>query len=112
MATLPAFLRRALCALICALVARRALAQELPSRKITGDDLRRALIWTGHFSVMSTGDPAVIVRSAFQSWQTSKGYAATPSLPDEQVMELLSDGDKQRDAFGLGTLEGKPIVLS
>src|SRR5437016_3333139 len=67
------------------LLSQPAAAQDLPAPKITGDDIRRALIWTGHLSVMTTGDPAAIFRSAQQSWQTSKGYKATDNLADEQV---------------------------
>jgi hypothetical protein len=112
MPTLPAFLRPVLSALVCALVALPALAQELPSRKITGDDVRRALIWTGHFSVMSTGDPDILFHTAFKSWQASKGYAATDNLPDEQVTELLSEGEKLRDSFGWATLDDKAVGFS
>jgi len=109
---LPALLRHVIGALLGALLALPAIAQELPAPKITGDDIRRALIWTGHLSVMTTGDPAVIYRTAMQSWQTSKGYKATDTLADEQVAELLAEGDKQRDSFGWSKLEDKSIGFS
>ena len=112
MPTLPAFLRSLLLALVCALTTLPAWAQELPAPKITGDDIRRALIWTGHFSAMSQGDAAAIYHSAIQSWQTSKGYKATDHLADEQVSELLAEGDKQRESFGWAKLEDKSIGFS
>jgi hypothetical protein len=110
-----ASVRSIFCALasgLALLSAAGATAQELPAAKITGDDLRRALIWTGDYSIMSKGDPAAIFRDAFQRWQKSKGYTLTESLPDEQVSELLAEGAKQRDAFGWTTLEDKSIGFS
>jgi Trypsin-like peptidase domain len=109
---LPALLRHVIGALLGALLALPAVAQDLPAPKITGDDIRRALIWTGHLSVMTTGDPAAIYRTAMQSWQTSRGYKATDTLADEQVSELLAEGDKQRDSFGWSKLEDKSIGFS
>ena len=107
-----ALFRRLACALVGALLAWPAAAQDLTTGKITGDDLRRALIWTGNLSVMSTGDPAALFKAAFQSWQTAKKYKPTETLPDEQVSELLAEGEKQRDAFGWATLEDKSVGFS
>jgi hypothetical protein len=114
MPTVLTFLRYTLCVIVCclALTSIDAPAQEMPAAKITGDDIRRALIWTGHFSVMSQDDPVVVFRKAFQSWQTSKGYAATETLPNEHLSELLSEGAKQRDAFGWTTMDDKAIGFS
>jgi hypothetical protein len=112
MPTIPASFRPAIVALVLGLLALPVAAQDLPAPKITGGDIRRALIWTGNLSVMSTGDPAVIYRTAMQSWQTSKGYKATDDLADEEVAELLADGDKQRDSFGWAKLEDKSIGFS
>jgi hypothetical protein len=110
-----ASVRSAVCALasgLALLSAAGASAQELPAAKITGDDLRRALIWTGHYSVMAKGDATTVFHDAFQGWQKSKGYPAADNLPDEQVSELLAEGDKQRDAVGWTTLEDKSIGFS
>jgi hypothetical protein len=112
MPTFPAFFRPLLPALVCALTTLPASAQELPAPKITGADLRRALIWTGHYSVMSTGDGLTLFRAAVQSWQASKHYKVTDNLADEQEVELLAEGDKQRDSFGWATLEDKSIGFS
>jgi len=114
MPTVLKFLRYTLCviAYCLALTSIDAPAQEMPAAKITGDDIRRALIWTGHFSVMIQDDPVVVFRKAFQSWQTSKGYTATETMPDEQISELLSEGAKQRDAFGWATMDDKAIGFS
>jgi hypothetical protein len=112
MPPLPALWRHLAGALVCALLALPAAAQDLQTPKITGADLRRALIWTGHFSVMNTGDPVAIFRAASQSWQVSKKYRPTDELPDEQVAELLAEGEKQRDSFGWAKLEDKSIGFS
>jgi hypothetical protein len=112
MPTFPALFRSLLLALVCALATLPAWAQELPAPKITGADLRRALIWTGHYSVMNTGDPAILFRAAVQSWQASKKYKVTDNLADEQEVELLAESDKQRDAFGWAKLEDKSIGFS
>jgi S1-C subfamily serine protease len=108
----PALLRLVACALLCMLPALPAAAQDMPTPKITGSDVRRALIWTGHYSVMTVGDGSDLYRSAFQSWQASKKYKATDTLPDEQMAELLAEGDKQRDSFGWAKLEDKSIGFS
>jgi S1-C subfamily serine protease len=112
MPTLPALFRPIAGALISVLLALPVAAQELPAPKITGDDIRRALIWTGHYSVMNTGDPNVLFRAAAQSWQASKKYTVTDTLADEQESELLAEGDKQRDSFGWAKFEDKSIGFS
>lgn len=96
-------------ALLCAV---SAAAQDFPAGKITTDDLRRALIWTGHYSVLAKGDAVAIYREAFQRWQKARGYAVTDTLPDEQMSELLAEGARQRDAFGWTTLEDKSVGFS
>jgi hypothetical protein len=112
MPTLPALFRHLAGTLVCVLLALPADAQDLPATKITGNDLRRALIWTGHYSVMNTGDPNTLFRAGLQSWQASKKYKVTDNLPDEQEMELLAEGDKQRDSFGWAKFEDKSIGFS
>src|SRR5258708_35487035 len=99
MPTLRALFRHVSGALLCALLAMPAIAQDLPAQKITGDDLRRALIWTGHYRVMSTGDGPALFHTAIQSWQASKPYKETDNLSDVQEVELLAEGDKQRASF-------------
>src|SRR6185437_12010899 len=78
-----AAIRPVLCALAgsLALLCAAGQAQDLPAAKITGNDLRRALIWTGHLSLLERGDPVVVYRKAFQSWQVANGYTATETLP-------------------------------
>jgi len=112
MPSFPALWRPVVCALLCLLPGLPAAAQEMPTPKITGSDVRRALIWTGHYSVMTTGDGHDLYRAAFQSWQASKKYKVTDSLPDEQMAELLAEGDKQRDSFGWAKLEDKSVGFS
>ncbi len=112
MPTLRALFRHVSGALLCALLAMPAIAQDLPAQKITGDDLRRALIWTGHYRVMSTGDGSALFHTAIQSWQASKHYKVTDNLSDVQEMELLAEGDKQRDSFGWAKFEDKSIGFS
>lgn len=113
MSTVASFLRRAVFVLAIGLtLATAASAQELPVEKITGEDLRRALIWTGHFSVMSRGDPLVLFHQALADWQKSKGYAPSETPSDDQAVELLAEGDKQRDAVGWAKLEDKSVGFS
>jgi len=112
MPTLPVLFRHVAGALACLLLALPAIAQDLATPKITSNDLRRALIWTGHYSVMNTGDPNVLFRAALQSWQASKKYKVTDNLADEQEMELLAEGDKQRDSVGWAKFEDKSIGFS
>lgn len=115
MASMFVSVRSTLCALtigVALLGAAGASAQELPATKITGDDLRRALIWTGHYSIMNGGDATAVFHAAVQGWQKSKGYPASGQLRDEQEAELLAEGAKQRDAFGWTTLEDKSIGFS
>src|SRR5258708_857196 len=112
MPTRPALFRHLAGTLLCVLLALPAVAQDLPAQKITGEDLRRALIWTGHFSVMTTGDPNTLFRAALQSWQAAKKYKVTDNLSDEQEMELLAEGDKQRDSVGWAKFEDKSIGFS
>jgi hypothetical protein len=110
MPSFPAF-RSLIVAVVAALLALPAAAQDIAA-KITGDDIRRALIWTGHLGAINTGDPGIVFRTAMQSWQKSKGYKETDQLADEQVMELLAEGDKQRESFGWARLEDKSIGFS
>lgn len=116
MPSIPAAVRPVFYALagsLALLSAVGASAQELPAAKITGDELRRALIWTGHYSIMNGGsDATAIFRDAIQSWQKAKGYPVAEKLQDEQESELLAEGAKQRDAFGWTTLEDKSIGFS
>jgi len=53
-----------------------------------------------------------VFRQALQDWQTSKHYKATETLPDEQMSELLAEGDKQRESFGWAMLTDKSIGFS
>ncbi len=90
------------------LLALPAGAQDVTPR-VTANDLRRALIWTGHYSYMNAGEPADLFRAGSQSWQASKKYKVTDSLSGEQQAELLAEGEKQRDAFGWATFEDKSV---
>jgi S1-C subfamily serine protease len=112
MSPLPRSLRWIALALAFALIMGNACAQEIPDRKITGEEIRRALIWTGHFSVMTRDEPEAAFRNAFHSWQKSRHYAETKELPEDQVPELLSEGDRVHDSVGWAKLEDKSIGLS
>jgi hypothetical protein len=94
------------------LLSTAVLAQELPASEVSGEDIRRALIWTGDYSVMSQDDPATVFRDAYQHWQKSKGYPTTETLPVEQMPQLLAEGARKRDAFGWTTLQDKSIGFS
>jgi hypothetical protein len=123
MAAFPSLARRStwkrtmnvLGAVACACLvptAGMAQTQDWPSTKITAQEVRRALIWTGHYGAFEDGDPSALVTQAGQAWQKSKGYAITKTLPGDQLEELLGDGQKQRDAVGWATLEDKAIGFS
>ena len=100
MLTLSSLFRRAaIVAVTCAAVGN-AHAQGLSDRKISGQEILRALIWSGQYSVMSLEDPDVLYHNAVHEWQKSKHYPETKELTDEQVTELITEGDAKRDSFG------------
>ena len=67
-------------------------------------DIRHALMWTGHFNAFVTGDLNAAMRKATQAWQKSKGHPPTETLPNEQMVELVSQGLKERDEVGWSIL--------
>lgn len=112
MPTVPANLLRLVCALMCALAACGAAAEDKPAEKVTPTDIRRALIWTGHYSAFVDGDPVSLFKKATRSWQKSKGYSPTEMLADDEVSELLADGQSKREATGWAKLEDISIGFS
>jgi S1-C subfamily serine protease len=108
-----ASLSRSLGLLACSVVLLPALvrAQELPMDKISGAELRQALIWTRHLELWQ-GDPLAALQKATQSWQAEKGYKRTEQLSDDQATELLGEAVKQRQALGWSVLEDKPVGVS
>jgi S1-C subfamily serine protease len=109
---------RSLCALgaigfvLALLAAGSANAQDWLSTRVGPEEIRRALIWTGHYSAFEDGDPNEMVTAAGQAWQKSKNRTVTKTLPDDQVEELINEGLKKRDATGWTTLEDKSIGFS
>jgi hypothetical protein len=106
-------------AAICALAAAATLAsfgpvraQDWSENKISAEEIRQALIWTGHYSAFEDGDPYELVSNASQAWLKSKGYAVTKTLSGNQAEELVAEGLKKRDAVGWATLEDKAIGFS
>jgi len=107
--SVSASIRRSICLLACGLaMARAAFAQELPFDKVTGSELRQALIWTGHLELWD-GDPIVAMQ---KSWQASKGYKQTDTLNEDQAGQLLAEAVKRREAVGWSILQDKPVGLS
>ncbi len=112
-----ASIRRSACLLACvaamaqAAFASVACAQELPIEKVTGSELRQALIWTGHFELWD-GDPTVALQKASKSWQAAKGYDQTDKLSEDQANELMAEAVKHRNAVGWSILEDKSVGLS
>jgi S1-C subfamily serine protease len=92
-------------------MAPTAFAQELPIEKVTGSELRQALIWTGHFELWD-GDPAAALKKASKSWQAAKGYDQTDKLSEDQANELMAEAVKHRNAVGWSILEDKSVGLS
>ena len=72
-------------------------------------DIRHALMWTGHFNAFVRGDLNAAVRKATQAWQKSKGHAPTETLPNEQMVELVSQGLKERDEVGWSILHDSAV---
>jgi hypothetical protein len=83
-----------------------------PLEAIMPVDIRWALIWTGHLEATFRGDFDAFLRQGTQAWQKSKGHALTETLPDEQVVELVSEGLKQRDAVGWAILRDPAVGYS
>ena len=112
-ARISTFRRMALACVVALLAAGAARAQNWPATNDTGsEDIRQALIWTGHYSAFEEGDPYDLVKEAAQAWQKSKGYPVTKTLSGDQVEELIAEGLKRRDAVGWATLEDKSIGIS
>ena len=72
-------------------------------------DIRHALMWTGHFNAFVTGDLNAAMRKATQAWQKSKGHPPTETLPNEQMVELVSQGLKERDEVGWSILHDSAV---
>jgi S1-C subfamily serine protease len=110
---LRASVRRSIRLLACSLALSPAFAraQELPFEKVSGAELRQALIWTGHLELWE-GDPIAAMRKATQRWQAAKHYPRTETLSEDQASELLAEALKQRDAVGWSILQDKPVGLS
>jgi S1-C subfamily serine protease len=103
---------RSICLLACGLaVVPAAVAQELPFDKVSGAELRQALIWTAHLELWDR-DPAAAMKKAMKSWQASKGYPQTDALNDDQTSELLAEAVKRRSAVGWSLLQDKSVGLS
>jgi S1-C subfamily serine protease len=83
-----------------------------PAEAITPGDVREALMWTGHLEAVFRGELDVVVRKAAQAWQTSKGHAPTDKLPDDQVMELVSQALKERDEVGWSVLRDSAVGIA
>lgn len=89
-----------------------AWAQDVSSASVNFDDIRQALIWTGHYNIFTNGDAASLTHAAMRDWQKSKGYEADGNPTESQLSELLSEGLKQREQFGWSTLNDKSVGFS
>jgi S1-C subfamily serine protease len=85
--------------------------QELPIEKVTGSELRQALIWTGHFELWD-GDPAAALQKASKAWQAAKGYEQTDKLSEDQANELMAEAVNHRNSVGWSILQDKAVGLS
>ncbi len=79
-----------------------------PAEMITPADILQALIWTGYISVPDGGGAAA-ARKAAQAWQAAKRRPVTDSLPDDQAVELVSEGLKRRDEAGWAILRDDAV---
>ena len=80
-----------------------------PAEEITPADVREALMWTGHLEAVFKGEIAVAARKAWQVWQKSKGHAPTEVLPQDQMVELVSQALKERDDVGWSILHDNAV---
>jgi len=112
-----ASIRRSACllastlAMASAAVAPASFAQELPIEKVTGSELRQALIWTSHLELWD-GDPAAAMQKATKSWQAAKGYEQTEKLSEDEANELMAEAVRHRNAVGWSILQDKAVGLS
>ena len=75
---------------------------------ITPADVLQGLIWTGHLGLPDgRGDAAI--RKAAQAWQAAKHRPLTETLPDDQAVELVSEGLKRRDEAGWAILRDDAV---
>jgi S1-C subfamily serine protease len=80
-----------------------------PADAITSADVREALVWTGHLDFFFKGDLNAAVRKATQAWQKAKGQQPTDKLSDEQTVQLIKDGLKERDSVGWSLLRDPAV---
>lgn len=114
MSALPAALRRSLAVIASSLTLLPALAHaqaELPFDKVSGSELRQALIWTSHLELWE-GDPVAAMQKATRGWQAAKGYKQTETLSEDQTSELLAEAVKKREAVGWSILQDKSVGFS
>lgn len=83
-----------------------------PANEITPGDIRMALVWTGHLQAVYRGELADAVRKAAQAWQKSKGHPATETLPDDQMVELVTEALKERDDVGWSMLRDQAVGVA
>jgi S1-C subfamily serine protease len=107
-----ASIRRAIAIVACCLaLPPGAWAQELPFDRVSGAELRQALIWTGHLWPWES-DPLAAIKAATRNWQAARGYARTDGPSEDQTSQLLAEAVKQREAVGWAMLEDKPVGVS
>ncbi len=95
---------------LATLLAAGIAAAEPPAAPDSGD-IRRALIFTGHYSALERGAPDALLRKAIQSWQSANEMTVTEDLPPDATNTLLADGLKQRYAVGWAMLRDKAVGL-
>jgi S1-C subfamily serine protease len=95
---------------IASLLAAGVASAEPPPTPDTAD-VRRALIFTGHYSALERGAPDALLRKAIQSWQSANEMEIGDALPPEATKALLADGLKQRYAVGWAMLRDKAVGL-
>src|SRR5262245_61857300 len=69
-------------------------------------------MWTGHFDSVFKGELTAAVRTASQAWQKSRGHAPTETLPTEQIIELVTQGLKERDEVGWSILHDNAVGIA
>jgi S1-C subfamily serine protease len=80
-----------------------------PADAINSADVREALVWTGHLDFFFKGDLNAAVRKGTQAWQKAKGQQPADKLSEEQTVQLIKDGLKERDSVGWSILRDPAV---
>ena len=83
----------------------------VPPDAIANTDIPQALVWTRHLpATAERGNDAV--KAAIANWLKAAGRPAAETLTRAQAVELVSEGLRERDAAGWGTMVDDAVGFS